>query len=266
MEGHTFERFRRLIHEKCGIVLSDEKRTLLQNRIQRRLLQLGLREPQAYLEIVETDMSGHELIQLIDAISTNTTSFYREAEHFDIFAREIERFNRSSEEEMRVWCAAASSGEEPYTIALTLLEHLDWSRKRARILATDISMKVLHKAIAGTYSSELVRRVPAELRSRYFSPASDGMYSVHPKARELILFKRLNLMDTPYPLNGPFDVIFCRNVMIYFDVPSRAKIVAEAERLLRPEGLFIISLSESLVSVKTHLEREQASTYRRRRR
>ncbi len=254
METKTFEAFRSIIYQESGIVLQDEKKALLSNRIQKRMRHFGLEKESEYLNIIELDVAGEELQFLIDAISTNVTSFYREASHF-VRLRQILDEWKGSKKEISIWCAAASSGEEPYTIAFESLHSLS-SQQTLRILASDICTDVLETALQGLYTAPQCATIPAQIRESFMDHlTADGksFYAVRPQVKELILFKKLNLVRFPYPLKGPLDIIFCRNVMIYFDKVTRAKIVAEFERLLRPGGYLFISHSENLIGLEHNL-------------
>jgi chemotaxis protein methyltransferase CheR len=270
MDSQTFERFRDIIYERCGIVLSDEKQSLLSSRIQKRIRAHGLENERAYLEIIEVDASGEELIQLIDAISTNTTYFWREAEHFALFANILKEWKSQNKSSYRIWCAASSFGQEPYTLAMQVCESLSLRNDSVRILATDISTKALKRAQDGVYADEDIKKLPQHLRQRYFAQVArddDALFShwsVNQELRSLILFKRLNLIEYPYPLKGPLDVIFCRNVMIYFDVPTRQRIIDEMCRVLAPGGFLFLSLSESLLGIQHQLDRSGPSVFRKR--
>jgi chemotaxis protein methyltransferase CheR len=269
MDTQTFARFRDLIYERCGIVLSNEKQALLSSRIQKRLRAKGLASEKQYLEIIEIDASGEELIQLIDAISTNTTYFWREAEHFALFERILNDWKAEGKTHYRIWCAASSYGQEPYTLAMKVHQVLGASQFDARILATDISTKALKRASDGVYADEDIKKLPTQLRDKYFKQTEsddDALFShwaVNKTVRELVLFKRLNLIEFPYPLKGPLDVIFCRNVMIYFDLSTRQKIIDEMTRLLAPGGFLFLSLSESLLGIVHSLERAGLSIFRK---
>ena len=266
MDNATFEHFRSVIYKESGIVLPPTKKTLLENRIQKRLRTLGIVEESEYLRIIELDCSGNELIALIDLISTNVTFFYREPSHFIFLESLCATWKKEYKKSIRIWCAAASTGEEPYTIAMTLAEHLDLTIHTPRILATDICTHVLQHAFQGTYLNAVVEKVPPHLRNLYFTPHEryqEGAWDISPKLREMILFKRLNLAHFPYPLKGPLDVIFCRNVLIYFDAPMKQRVIDEFYRLLPPGGHLILSNTESLLGLKSTFEKVGSSVFRK---
>jgi len=266
MRRAEFERFRELIYQTAGIALSDEKAALLESRLSKRLRALGLSNEEEYLRIIELDQDPRELINLIDAISTNTTNFYREPRHFEMLSGIFEQW-RETHKEIRLWCAAASSGEEPYTLAITASESLDLRRTKFRMLATDISTKALKKALSGTYTQKQVENVPKPLLYKYFVRQTENgqkYYSVCQELRSLILFKRFNLASFPYPLKGPFDAVFCRNVMIYFDTAMRQKVVDALYALLRPGGYLFIGHSENLLGLKHEFETIGSSVFQKR--
>ncbi len=261
MDQQTFGKFRDLIYRESGITLGEEKVSLLTNRLAKRVRELQLRSEAEYFQILETDLSGEELVSLLNSISTNTTFFYREERHFEVF-RECLRERARQHKDLKVWCAASSTGEEPYTLAFEVLETLGASAPTTRILATDISTKVLQQAVQGRYPGEALAKIPPKIADKYVAEEGDECV-IKQAPRDLLLFKRLNLMSTPYPLRGPIDIIFCRNVMIYFDLQARQKVVNEMYRLLAPGGYFFISHSESLLSVASKFERVDSSVFRK---
>ena len=266
MEQKIFEKFRTLIYNESGITLNDQKRLLLTNRIQKRLRQLNLKNESEYLNIIELDMEGSELVYLLDAISTNHTFFFRENEHFEFIKEVFSEWKAEGKQKVRIWCAASSSGEEPYTIAMTAAEHLDLTKTDFKMLATDICTTVLQKAMRGEYKLNQLKGVPPHLAKKYFKRVQgdrEPMVQVHPALKELILYKRLNLTKTPYPIKGPFDVIFCRNVMIYFDDALRTQLVDRFYKLLSPGGILIVGHSESLSAIKHNFSMVQSAVYKK---
>ena len=266
MDSALFEHFRTLIHKESGIALSDEKLPLLTARIGKRLRALGLSDTREYLGVLKNDQTGEELIKLLDVVSTNVTYFYREPEHFVFFRNALRDLENKGKRTYKVWCAAASTGEEPYTLAIEASETIDLNRSEFKMLATDISTSVLKRAIRGSYNAEQIKGVPAELHTKYFNRVvEDGetRFNAKPELTNKILFKRLNLSVFPFPLSGPFDFIFCRNVMIYFDKALRQKIVHEFERLLVDGGYIITSRTESLLGLDHKLQAIEPSIYRK---
>lgn len=262
MKQETFDFLSNLIYRESGIVLPPEKKMLLENRVQKRLRALNLRDVSDYLRIIELDVDGDELVQLIDVVSTNVTYFYREPRHFEIYAKLLKQFQSEKRNEVKVWCAAASSGQEPYTLAIEAAESLDLGKTRFRLLGTDICTKVLNRALAGHYHEREVEKIAPDKLQKYFDRQGNDFH-VRSKISDLVLFKKLNLIQFPYPLKGSFDIIFCRNVMIYFDTPTRAKIIAQFEKLLSPGGYLFLSHSENLLGIDHGLQRFDSSVFRK---
>ena len=239
-----FQQARRLIYQLAGISMSDLKQDLVYGRLVRRLRATGHTSFQAYLDFVERDR-GAEREAFINALTTNLTSFFREPHHFPILADHARK--RPAHEPFRVWCAASSTGEEPYSIAITLAEALPTTR-RVEILASDIDTQVLATAQQGEYPLVRLNAMSAERRSRFFITGAGvpaGMARVKPELIERIRFGKINLLDPTWSVRGPLDVIFCRNVMIYFDKPTQRKLLERFKPMLRPDGLLICGHSES---------------------
>jgi len=272
MDREVFNRFRDIVHAEAGISLGEEKQSLLANRISKRLTKLGLKSEREYLEIIETDLNGLEMLQLIDAISTNVTYFWRESAHYDFYSNELKRL-LLERREIKVWCAASSSGEEPFCLAavahMRMKEAGGGSPAKngsVKILGTDISTKVLAIANTGLYDPKQLRDTPADLTKKYFPIRrieNEERVVVAQELRDMVTFKKLNLSRMPFPLKGNLDFIFCRNVMIYFDKALREKIVDEFTRLLRPEGFLVISHSENLMGLQHSLKSTQPGVYQR---
>ncbi len=265
MEADTFRAFQELAYARAGIFLREGKAALVQARLARRLRELGLATEREYLARLRAD-DGDEVVLFLDAISTNFTRFFREEDHFRALEALARAGRAAGRRRFRFWCAGCSSGEEPYTAAMVLdpiLEGCDW-----RILATDLSTRVLARAAAGVYGAEELEPVPAALRERHLAPvrgAAPGdppRWAMSAALRERVVFRRLNLAARPYPMRGPLDAIFCRNVMIYFDRSMRAGLVGELERLLAPDGLLFIGHSETLNGLPTRLRPVRPSVYR----
>jgi chemotaxis protein methyltransferase CheR len=246
-----FHEIRRIVHRITGIALSDTKKHLVHGRLVRRLRALRISGFRAYLERIESD--AQELEEFCNALTTNLTSFFRESHHFDYLAGTVlpllQRRNASTRR-IRIWSAGCSTGEEPYSIAMTVLEtvgHLrDWD---IRILATDIDSKVVATAQAGSYALDRFEKMSAQRRERYFERSRDGSNLVAgAELKRLISFRRLNLIE-PWPVKGPFDVIFCRNVVIYFDKPTQRTLFNRMAELQREGDHLFIGHSESLFNV-----------------
>jgi chemotaxis protein methyltransferase CheR len=250
-----FQRVRRMVYEQLGIALSESKRQLVYGRLSRRLRALQLREFDAYLTRVESG-DAEELQHFRNAITTNLTSFFRENHHFEFLARQLMphlEFQNRASRRIRIWSAGCSTGEEPYSIAMVLMEsaaHLaqHWD---VRILATDIDTNVLETAKRGIYSGERVEKLDANRLLRWFDRKPDeDQYQVSDAVRQLVSFRELNLISD-WPMKGPFDVIFCRNVVIYFDRETQRHIVSKMEGLQRPGDYLVLGHSESLLDIST---------------
>ncbi len=271
LSGPDFERFRRIVYDAAGIALNDEKRGLLRARLSKVMRRRGIASFREYLKIVEADDTGDEITLLLDAVSTNVTSFFREDDHFRFMAEvllpELCRVRQGrTEKTIRGWSAGCSTGEEPYSIAITLLENLAGGRGwDIRVLATDLSSRVVDAARSGLYTREKLKGIPPELASRYFRPENDGtglLYRVEPALRSRITFARMNLLGT-YPFRGPFDFIFCRNVMIYFDKPTQQSLVERFARYLAEDGYLFVGHSESLNGLSHSFRYVRPSVYRK---
>ncbi|MDZ4859031.1 MAG: CheR family methyltransferase [Candidatus Hydrogenedentes bacterium] len=264
MEQRTFERFRQLVYAKSGIALGDQKETLVSARIAKRMRTLKLDRYEAYYDAVVRDGSGEELTELIDSISTNVTSFYREPEHFDLLAGLLKKWKATGQARFRIWCAAASTGEEPFTIGITAAETLGVGAVDWKALATDISSRVLQRCKEGVYTPQQISAVDPVYRRKYFEKTTRNgspAFAVNATLRAGLVFRRLNLSTPPFPMQGPFDVVFCRNVMIYFDNPTRQRLVAEIHRLLRPGGYLMVGHAESLTGVTNGFKGIRPSVY-----
>jgi chemotaxis protein methyltransferase CheR len=254
-----------LVYEKSGITLHEGKRELVAARLQKRLRQLGLSSYQEYLTRLSHDQTGDELTILLDAIATNHTSFFREPQHFAFLRDQVvpglaDKLARAGT--VDAWCAAASSGEEPVTIAITMLEA---GIERVRLLSSDLSTKALAVARQGTYKMDRVQGVPPALLRKYFQKglgAQDGLARVAPEVRRLIEYRALNLIAMER-LDRMFDFIFCRNVMIYFDKTVQQRVVSMLERHLAPGGYMFISHSESLTGISHKMQWVAPAVYRR---
>jgi chemotaxis protein methyltransferase CheR len=251
-----FNRLRERVYDLTGIKLGDGKRHMLHSRLARRLRKLDLTSFQDYYDLLVGPNSKEEITAFINAVTTNKTDFYRESHHFDFITKqvlpEIRMRSKGRNRSFRVWHAGCSSGEEAYTLSIELHEALacehGWTVKQ---LATDIDSNVIEHAVRGTYEIEKLDPVPPELRRRYFlrgTGESDGKAQAKPILSEWLTFRRLNLLDDPWPFSAgtQFEVIFCRNVMIYFDKPTQKKLVSRFCRLLSPSGYLFIGHSESL--------------------
>ena len=252
--NEDFEALRKLVKELTGINLSDQKRELVYGRLARRLRALQLRSFAEYRELLSRD-GGKEISELCNAITTNLTAFFREPHHFEYLREQLLRplaAQSGGTRRLRIWSAGCSTGEEAYSLAITVLEAVpDLRRWDIRILATDLDSDVLARARRGLYSAERIRGLSPERIARYFTQQQerDGLhYKVIPELASLIAFKQLNLMH-PLPMKGPLQAIFCRNVIIYFDKDTQRDLFARLSRLQRPGDLLFLGHSESLFKV-----------------
>ncbi len=257
-----FKHIRDLMYETSGVNLLEGKEELVKARLSKRIRLLGLSGFDDYVSYLGQDGGGAELYNMVDELTTNKTSFFREEAHFNLLRQEILPAYKSRGGSFRIWSAGCSSGEEPYTLAITLCEALpDIERRDVKILATDISPTILERARRGVYLPQALEGVSDEQRQLYFRSEAGGEFSAGEPLRSLISFALLNLMQ-PWPMKGPFDLIFCRNVMIYFDQSTRERLVKRFHQLLVPGGLLCVGHSESLNSCKHGLDYVQPAVYR----
>ncbi|WP_198146061.1 CheR family methyltransferase [Desulfonatronovibrio magnus] len=253
LSDHDFRIISDLVRKCFGIQLTEQKRSLVTGRLQGLLREMDLPDFSSYCRLLEKDTSGQFLDALANRISTNHTFFFREPEHFNFMRETIlpelkARGDKTGHKDLRFWCAAASSGEEPYSIIMTMLDYFgsEYDCWDAGLLATDISARALEKAIAGQYSQERIKGVSSPQLRKYFQREAGGDWTVRPDIRREITFRRFNLMNQHFPFRRPFDLIFCRNVMIYFDQPTRDALVTRMARSLIPGGYLFIGHSESI--------------------
>jgi chemotaxis protein methyltransferase CheR len=268
--GQEFGRFRALIYREAGIALGEHKRELVCSRLGKRLRRYGYRTFSEYWEhLQERDPEGRERLRLVNAITTNKTEFFREEHHFPVFRSTI--LTRPAVERyppwgLRVWSAGCSSGEEPYSIALTVLDALGGASARGvRILASDINTDMLARAEEGVYTPDQIELVPAALRGKCFvrsAGAPAGSVAVCPQLRDLVTFRRINLAES-WPIRKPLDCIFCRNVLIYFDRALQERCVSRFVELLRPNGYLFLGGSESLLGMRPELRNLGHSVYQK---
>lgn len=258
-----------LVYARSGIALRpDVKEAMVVARLQKRLRHGGFKRFSDYLRLVEQDRTGVELMALLDALTTNHTSFFREPAHFTLLADRVLQplVAQGGVRPISGWSAACATGEEIYSMAITLLDRVPIAQhNRIRLLASDLSTRALAAARAGTYASDRVTDVPRHTLRRYFERGigeQDGLVRVKAPVRSLIEFRRLNLMEIQV-LGRSFDFIFCRNVMIYFDRDARQRAVSMLERHLAPEGFLFVSHSESLSEIDHRLERCAVGVYQR---
>lgn len=251
IDDREFRLLRELIYAHTGIALGDHKRALVCARLARRLRRLRLKDYAAYYEhLIHNDPEERELMEMINAITTNKTDFFREPHHFKFLSENVlPAFRAGHQRRIRIWSAAASSGEEAYSIAMTVAEALPLGEFDVKILASDIDTNVLERAERGVYPMESVKNVPEALRARYLlrgTRNNDGQASIKPLLKSIVRFRRLNLMEENWPMHGPFDVIFCRNVLIYFDKETQRKLLHRFAALLRRGGYLMLGHAEAI--------------------
>jgi chemotaxis protein methyltransferase CheR len=240
-----FQRIRKLIYDHAGINLSDAKQDMVYSRLGRRLRVKGITNFRDYLAILENN-DVQEWEAFVNSLTTNLTSFFREPHHFPLLAEHLNRIRHRKP--IDIWCSAASTGEEPYTMAMTVVDAFGSFTPPVHILATDLDTNVLKKAQTGVYPLDRVEKLPPDILRRFFlkgTGKNEGFVQVRQELRDMITFRQLNLLDAKYPIHGPFEAIFCRNVMIYFDKPTQYKILQKFVPLMRNDGLLFAGHSES---------------------
>ncbi len=265
-----FSRIADLVYRHCGITFNDGKIDLVRARLGKHIRAGGFAGAGSYIDHVLADTSGRAFTTLIDALSTNLTSFFREKDHFDylrqtLLPRLLAQKEREGGFRLRAWCAASSTGEEPYGIAMTILESVGGERAGydIKILASDISTRVLATAKEGVYDQQRAAGVPEPLRRKYMAANQyEGrtFFNVLPALKRLIAFRQVNLMEQ-WPFTGPFDFIFCRNVMIYFDKPTQQTLVNRFYDMLPPGGVLFTGHSESLTGISHRFDYVQPAVY-----
>ena len=238
-----FEKVRKLIYNYAGIALSPAKQDMVYGRLAKRLRALGMHTFNEYLQVLERGNSK-EFELFTNSLTTNLTSFFRESHHFPILAEHL--LAHRSAGTLNVWSSASSTGEEPYSIAMTACEAFDSMHPPVKVIATDLDTNVLETGRLGIYVGEEVERLGPQRVKRFFDKMADGHYQAKQELRDMITFKRLNLVEATWAIRGPYDVIFCRNVMIYFDKPTQFKILERFAPQMKSSGLLIVGHSENL--------------------
>ena len=246
--ARDFERVRVLIHQRAGIALADSKQEMVYSRLARRLRAIGIDSFAVYLDELEAGRDNDEWQAFTNALTTNLTSFFREAHHFPLLADHLK--HRSGQ--LELWCSASSTGEEPYSMAMAACEVFNTLTPPVHIVATDIDTNVLTTAANGVYTEDRLDKMSPERARRFFQKGKNdqlGMVRVRQELRQMVTFKKLNLLASDWPVSGPFDAIFCRNVMIYFDKPTQGKILNRFAPLLKPDGILFAGHSENFLYV-----------------
>lgn len=265
-----FAEIKSLVYRTFGINLTDKKHGLVTARLQGLVREQGLESYAEYCALLRADKTGQHLTELVNRISTNYTYFFREPEHFDFMLKTalpgiLKTINLKKNNDLRLWSAGCSTGEEPYSLTVLLMEFLgaDYHRWDAGVLATDVSARALGLARAGIYSKEHIRRLPASIVSKYFVPTGPGQWSVAERIKREVTFRSFNLMTEKFPFKKPFHIIFCRNVMIYFDQATRNALINRFYEVTAPGGYLFIGHSETLDRSKTPYRFVQPAIYQR---
>ncbi len=267
ISDNNFKRFRKLIHENCGINLHDGKKELVRARLGKRMREIGCNSFSKYFRIINDDRTGEELVKMLDAISTNLTSFFREEKHFQFMQEKLfPIYEKDKSKSLRFWSAGCSSGEEPYSLAILLQDNLSENGSiDIKIIATDISTKILSFAAQGVYAAKTVQKIPKYQLRKYFQygiNSQKGFYRVKQEIKDLVEFRRQNLTG-PFNFEFRFDVILCRNVMIYFNKETRDALIQKATDFLRDGGYLLVGHAESLTGIKHRLKYVQPSVYQK---
>jgi chemotaxis protein methyltransferase CheR len=255
-----FERVRAMIYKKAGIALADSKQEMVYSRLARRLRATGIDSFARYLDDLESGRLGEEWESFTNALTTNLTSFFREAHHFPLLAEHVKKIHGP----VTIWCSAASTGEEPYSIAMTMCEAYGTLTPPVQIIATDIDTNVLATGERGVYSIDRLDKMDPARAKKFFlrgKGEQSGMVRVRQELNKLITFKQLNLLADQWPISGQFDVIFCRNVMIYFDKATQRKILARFVPLMKPDALLFAGHSENFLYVSESLKLRGKTVY-----
>lgn len=265
-----FKLFADLLYHEVGIKLKYARKDLLSGRLQKTLKSLKFNNFTDYYNFVIEDKSGIHLSNLVNNLTTNHTFFYRESGHFDYMLKRVlpeieELIKQEGNNDLRIWCSACSSGEEAYTLVMILMEHFGKSYYlwKSGILATDISEKALEIAQKGIYSFEQIKHLPEEYKKKYFIKLDDDKYKILEKVKKEVTIRRFNLNNTNYPFKKPFHIIFCRNVMIYFDLAKRRELVRKLSSNLIKDGYLFISHSETLSNVSSNFRSVHPAVYQK---
>ncbi len=247
----AFQRVRQLIYQRAGISLHEGKQAMVYSRLSRRLRETGHRSFSSYLQWLEASSGAAgdaEWQEFVNCLTTNLTAFFREDHHFQVLAEDLKAQRPGS---LRIWCNAASTGEEPYSIAMTVAEALG-THANTRIVASDIDTRVLATAAAGVYSADARGLSPERLRAHFLrgKGANSGYIRVKPELARMVEFKAHNLMDARWSLGEPFDIVFCRNVMIYFDAPTQRKVLEKIHAVMKPRSMLYVGHSENFTESK----------------
>jgi chemotaxis protein methyltransferase CheR len=270
ISSKQFELIRSLARKHAGIHLAEHKKSMVQRRVSRRIAQLGHEGFTDYCDLLNSPAGEGEIQHLINVLTTNKTDFFRENHHFEHLGQVVlpeiaKRVRAGQQKRIRIWSAGCSSGQEPYTIAMTMLAAIpDLESMDAKVLATDIDTEILARAAKGVYDDHELTQLPATVRKTCFRVDSSGTgrHRIEPSIQHLVSFRHLNLHDS-WPMSGQFDVVFCRNVVIYFDKPTQVRLFDRIADILVPNGIVYIGHSESLFRVSDRFQFEGQSTYKK---
>lgn len=259
-----FERIRQLIYKRAGISLNSGKQAMVYSRLARRLRELGHASFAGYLQWLENASGAsaeNEWQEFVNCLTTNLTSFFREAHHFPVLADEL---RKRADRNLRLWCNAASTGQEPYSLAITAIEALG-AQCAVQIVCSDIDTKVLATAERGVYDADSRGLTPEQLKKHFLrgTGVNEGTMRVKPELRRLVEFRQFNLMDKRWSLGEPFDIVFCRNVMIYFDAPTQRRVLEQLHAAIRPRGLLFAGHSENFTDSKDLFRLRGKTVYER---
>lgn len=272
LNQRDFNLFRKLIFERSGISLNNRKLELVRTRLAKRLRQLNIPTFKEYYRLLAKHPDDPEMYNMLDVITTNQTSFFREPKHFTFLSDTaiphlLEKKEKTKDMIFRIWSAGCSTGEEPYSIAITMMEFLEnYPKYDLKILATDLSTQVLNTAVRGIYEKHRLKDVPLQTLRKYFLKGGKKwkeFCKVKPNLSGIIQFKRFNLMGNYFPFSSSFDIIFCRNVMIYFDKKTQENLINKYYSVLKPEHYLFIGHSESLMGIKHKFQYVQPTIYRK---
>ena len=270
ISDEEFVKISDLVYDKFGINLTDKKKSLVVGRLNKLIKSLGLKTFDEYYQTIINDKTNASLLSLIDRISTNHTFFYREKDHFEYMRDKVlpeltSKIAKEKEKALRIWCAGSATGEEPYTIAMIVNEFFGYEINEwdVGILATDISITALEIAERGIYYLDRIKELPLSYKNKYLKKNNAEDFAVIDKIKEMILFKRLNLMNDNFPFKGKFDIIFCRNVMIYFDKETRERLVNKFYKYMSEGGYLFVGHSESLDRKVTPFSYLQPAVYKK---
>ncbi|MBT4525538.1 MAG: chemotaxis protein CheR [Deltaproteobacteria bacterium] len=270
ISNEEFQLIRELIYKNFGINLTEHKKPLLHNRLQWVLKKNGINSFTEYYRFILNDKNGDRFNELIDAVSTNHTFFFREKNHFDFLIHKVlpdltAKLAQSQDPYIRIWCAASSTGEEPYGLAMVLKDYFgdNYSSWIQDILATDISNQVLSDAIRGIYTERKMQQVPEIYKTHYFNKVDEEKYQLSNLIKREVTFRRFNLMSSTFPFNKSFHIIFCCNVMIYFDQKIRENLIYQLAKVLLPGGYLFLGNAESLGRISTSFEYIAPSIYQK---